>query len=78
MYGFRLFLIYGSSGNREMPRICVPTANPPRFSTRQHQHGSCSLLGIGRPKGVIHGTWELPPSKLRLATVFFAVFCLWN
>ena len=43
---FRLFLIYGASGNREMPPICVSTANPPRWSTRQHWHGSCSLLGI--------------------------------
>ena len=31
---FRLFSIYGTSGNREMPRICFPTANPPRRSTR--------------------------------------------
>ena len=30
-----------------MPRIYVPTANPPRWPTRQHRHGSCScLLGI--------------------------------
>ena len=43
---FRLFSIYGTSGNKEMPRICVPTANPPRWSTKQHCHGSCSLLGM--------------------------------
>ena len=43
---FRLFSICGTSGNREMPRICVPTANPPRWSTRQHRHGSFSLLGV--------------------------------
>ena len=42
---FRLFSIYGTSGNREMPRIWVPTTNPPRWSTKQHWHGSCSLLG---------------------------------
>ena len=29
-----------------MPRICAPTANPPRWSTNQHWHGSCSLLGM--------------------------------
>ena len=37
---FRLFSIYGTSGNREMPRTCVPTANPPRWYTKQHWHGS--------------------------------------
>ena len=32
---FRLFSMYGNSGNRKMPRICVPTANPPkRWSSR--------------------------------------------
>ena len=43
-YPFRLFSIYGSSENREMPRISVTTANPPRWSTKQHLHGSCSLF----------------------------------
>ena len=35
-YIFRLFSIYGTSGYREMPRICVPTANPPRWYTKKH------------------------------------------
>ena len=31
---FRLFSIYGTSGNREMPRIYAATANPPRWSSK--------------------------------------------
>ena len=44
--GYGLFSIYGTSRNREMPRIPAPTANPPMWSTRQHWHGSCSFLGM--------------------------------
>ena len=33
MYVFRLFSIYGTSGNREMPCICPLTADPPRWPT---------------------------------------------
>ena len=40
----RLFSVYGTNGNREMPRICVPTANPPRWSTKQF----CVLYANGR------------------------------
>ena len=35
-YQLSTVFVYGTSSNREMPRICVPTANPPKWSTKQH------------------------------------------
>ena len=45
---FRLFSIYGTSRIREMPRICVPTANyPPMKKPATRQHRSAFQLQFG-------------------------------
>ena len=45
---FRLFSIYGTSGNREMPRICVPTANPPRCFYNRLGYAGLRLIAVSK------------------------------
>ena len=41
---FRLVSIYGTSGNREMPRIFVPSANPPPRRSTPRRKVRCQLV----------------------------------
>ena len=61
-----VFSVYGTSGNRdrEVPCACVPTANPPRWSTRQHRHGSrITLLCVRSRRSASRSTRCISPRR---------------
>ena len=71
------FSVYGTSGNREMPRICVLTANPPRWSSRQHSMAVAVFWGCPRC-GNARGVRGLSARRKRPSAVLSSDDACWK